>query len=54
MMNLLKLFDRKRGGKFINTFRVFDPRVNDFVYMDMYVGCLLYTSAITTGTTCPR
>ena len=38
MMNLLKIFDRKRGGKFINTFRVFDPRVNDFVYMDMYVG----------------
>ena len=38
MMNLLKIFDRMRGGKFINTFRVFDPRVNDFVYMDMYVG----------------
>lgn len=37
-MGLLKIFDRKRGGKFINTFRVFDPRVNDFVYMDMYVG----------------
>lgn len=37
MMNLLKIFDRRRGGKFINTFRVFDPRVNDFVYMDMYV-----------------
>ena len=38
MQTLLSLFDRKRGGKFINTFRVFDPRVNDFVYMDMYVG----------------
>ena len=37
-ITLLSLFDRKRGGKFINTFRVFDPRVNDFVYMDMYVG----------------
>ena len=37
-MGLLKIFDRKCGGKFINTFRVFDPRVNDFVYMDMYVG----------------
>ena len=36
MQTLLSLFDRKRGGKFINTFRVFDPRVNDFVYMDMW------------------
>jgi hypothetical protein len=38
MMNLLKIFDRKQGGRFVNTFRVFDPRVNDFVYLDMYVG----------------
>lgn len=38
MMNLLKIFDRKQGGRFVNTFRVFDPRVNDFVYMEMYVG----------------
>lgn len=38
MENLLRIFDRKRGGKFVNRFRVFDPRVNDFVYMDMYVG----------------
>ena len=37
-MNLLKIFDRKQGGRFVNTFRVFDPRVNNFVYMDMYVG----------------
>jgi len=38
MMRLLQIFDRKRGGKFVNTFRVFDPRVNDFVYIKMYVG----------------
>ena len=38
MMNLLKIFDRKQGGHFVNTFRVFDPRVNGFVFMDMYVG----------------
>ena len=29
MQTLLSLFDRKRGGKFINTFRVFDPHVGD-------------------------
>lgn len=38
MQNLLKIFDRKQGGSFVNTFRVFDPRVNGFVYLDMYVG----------------
>lgn len=38
MANLLKIFDRKQGGHFVNRFRVFDPRVNDYVYMDMYVG----------------
>lgn len=38
MQKLLHIFDRKQGGSFVNTFRVFDPRVNDFVYMDMYVG----------------
>lgn len=38
MQNLLQIFDRQQGGHFVNTFRVFDPRVNDFVYMDMYVG----------------
>ena len=35
---LLNMFDRKRGGSFVNTFRIFDPRVNDFVNMKMYVG----------------
>ena len=38
MQTLLQIFDRNQGGHFINTFRVFDPRVNDFVYLDMYVG----------------
>ena len=38
MKKLLRIFDRKQGGRFINTFRVFDPRVNGFVLMDMYVG----------------
>ena len=38
MQRLLKIFDRRQGGSFVNRFRVFDPRVNDFVYMDMYVG----------------
>ena len=35
---LLNMFDRKRGGAFVNTFRVFDPRENAFVNMKMYVG----------------
>ena len=34
----LAVFDRRLGGSFINTVRVFDPRVNDYVYLDMYVG----------------
>lgn len=38
MMTLLKIFDRQQGGSFVNTFRVFDPRKNDFVYMEMYIG----------------
>lgn len=38
MAAFLRLFDRKQGGHFVNTFRIFDPRENDFVYMDMYVG----------------
>lgn len=38
MQSLLQIFDRNQGGHFINTFKVFDPRVNDFVYLDMYVG----------------
>lgn len=38
MMRFLRIFDRSRGGHFINTFRVFDPRVNDFRLLRMYVG----------------
>lgn len=38
MQRLLRIFDRRQGGAFVNRFRVFDPRVNDYVYMDMYVG----------------
>lgn len=38
MLRFLRIFDRTQGGKFVNRFRVFDPRVNDFVYLDMYVG----------------
>lgn len=38
MQRLLMIFDRKQGGSFVNRFRVFDPRVNDYVYMEMYVG----------------
>ena len=36
--NLLKIWDRRQGGKFINTFTVYDPRVMDYVSMKMYVG----------------
>lgn len=38
MQQLLAVFDRRQGGSFVNRFRVFDPRVRDFVWMDMYVG----------------
>ena len=38
MQALLRIFDRSRGGAFVNTFRVFDPRANDFVMLRMYVG----------------
>ncbi len=38
MMRLLGIFDRSRGGHFVNTFKVFDPRVNDFRLLRMYVG----------------
>ncbi len=34
----LAIFDRKQGGKFVNTFRVYDPRINDFRNITMYVG----------------
>lgn len=36
--SLLLLFDRKKGGKFVQTFEVFDPRENDWVVKEMYVG----------------
>ena len=38
MTYLLSLFDKDRKGKFIQDFRVFDPRANDFVVMTLYVG----------------
>lgn len=38
MKRLLNIFNREKGGKFVQTFRVFDPRENDFVYLEMYVG----------------
>lgn len=38
MQRLLSVFDRRQGGRFVQRFRVFDPRVNDFVWLDMYVG----------------
>ncbi len=38
MQQLLAVFDRRQGGSFVNRFRVFDPRVQDFVWMNMYVG----------------
>lgn len=34
---LFSRFDRSRGGKFINTFRVYDARTNDWVTLKMYV-----------------
>lgn len=38
MMNFLKLFDRSQDGSFVNRFRVFDPRINNYTYLTMYVG----------------
>lgn len=38
LQELLKIWDRTQGGSFVNKFRVFDPRVNDFVVKTMYVG----------------
>lgn len=35
---LLALFDRKQGGKFVNTFRVYDPRTMSYRNLTMYVG----------------
>ena len=36
--NFLKIWDRNHGGKFVNEFVVFDPRINDFRTLRMYVG----------------
>lgn len=38
LQELLRIWDRKQGGSFVNKFLVFDPRVNDFVVKTMYVG----------------
>jgi hypothetical protein len=35
---LLKIWDRSQGGKFVNTFRVYDPRTMSYRNMKMYVG----------------
>jgi len=37
-LNLLKIFDRNQGGKFVNTFRVYDPRIGAFRNIKMYAG----------------
>ena len=36
--DLLALFDRSQGGKFVNTFTVYDPRTMTYRDLDMYVG----------------
>lgn len=36
--NLLTIFDRSQGGKFVNEFIVYDPRVGTRVRKKMYVG----------------
>lgn len=38
MAALLGLFDRSRGGSFVNKFWVWDPSRQDFVLKEMYVG----------------
>lgn len=38
LQELLMIWDRSQGGAFVNKFKVFDPRVNDFVIKTMYVG----------------
>lgn len=35
---LLLYFDRAQGGAFVNIFKVYDPRVQDFVEKTMYIG----------------
>lgn len=37
-MNFLNIFDSNNGGNFVNEFKIFDPRVNDWVSKEMYVG----------------
>lgn len=37
-MQFLAIFDRKQGGGYVQPFIVFDPRINDYVKMDMYIG----------------
>ena len=37
-MNLLRVFDREQGGKFMNDFWVMDPRTHKYVLKTMYVG----------------
>ena len=38
LQELLKIWDRSQGGAFVNKFKVFDPRINDFAIKTMYVG----------------
>lgn len=37
-MSLLNIFDRKKGGRYVNDFLVYDPRYNAFRTITMYVG----------------
>ena len=52
MQNWLKIFDRAQGGKFINDFIVFDPRINDFRTVTMYVGDRSGTPFLVDPVTC--
>ena len=36
--DLLKIWDRSQGGRFTNTFTVYDPRTMSYRYIEMYVG----------------
>lgn len=49
--NILRIWDRNRGGEFFNKWRVFDPRVNDFVYLEMYVSDRKLTPGLVNGKT---
>lgn len=37
-MSLLNVFDRKKGGRYVNDFLVYDPRYNALRTITMYVG----------------